>query len=186
MTIAMDGGSVTVSKLITELLEWSGPLTIALASVTIAVTRSLHAVYVCLGAVFCTLLAKLLKRLLRIQRPSSSTEVDETYGMPSSHAQAIMFFWSYLVTMLTTMQIEHALVKYGLIYVISVYAWSVMTSRVNLGHHTLPQVAVGAGIGIAFGIIWFGGRREWGGIMAQYACDIALVRSATDCSSIRW
>ncbi|KAG0343840.1 hypothetical protein BG004_004960 [Podila humilis] len=77
------------------------------------------------------------------------------YGMPSSHAQLVAFFVTYISLQLILMEPEGSPGQWFLILLLELYAWSVVWSRIRLGRHTVSQVLVGAAIGTAYGLIWF-------------------------------
>lgn len=77
------------------------------------------------------------------------------YGMPSSHAQLVAFFVTYISLQLVLMEPEGSPGQWFLILLLQLYAWSVVWSRVQLGSHTVSQVLVGAGVGALYGMVWF-------------------------------
>ncbi|KAF9583458.1 hypothetical protein BGW38_009420 [Lunasporangiospora selenospora] len=77
------------------------------------------------------------------------------YGMPSSHAQLVAFFVSYISLQLVLMEPEGSAGQWFLILLLQLYAWSVVWSRVRLGRHTVCQVLVGAAVGTIYGMVWF-------------------------------
>ena len=101
------------------------------------------ALFLC-AAVANALVCKVLKALLRQPRPASSPHHGDN-GMPSSHAASLFFFsagggfapgGSWRCAML------------------HVIAAALALHRVRSGHHYLAQVAVGAALGAASGLLW--------------------------------
>ncbi|KAF9949724.1 hypothetical protein BGZ72_008529 [Mortierella alpina] len=77
------------------------------------------------------------------------------YGMPSSHAQLVAFFVTYLSLQLILMEPEGSFGQWFLILLLELYGWSVVWSRIQVGRHSVSQVLVGAAIGTVYGIVWF-------------------------------
>lgn len=114
-------------------------------------------------------LSKLLKRLVRIERPAATCEqlgLCGDLGMPSTHSQIMAFAW---VTMLLQMRAgEHrrrpsksqvdTLEFVCLTALVAAVAWS----RVYLGYHDLSQVCAGLSAGAATAVVWrFAVTRGW-------------------------
>ncbi|ORX70842.1 hypothetical protein DL89DRAFT_266955 [Linderina pennispora] len=59
-------------------------------------------VHLALGAVLCAILSKLLKLVIRQKRPTRYNHGKKSYGMPSSHSSAVMYFSTVLSRMLLT------------------------------------------------------------------------------------
>ncbi|CAO3598893.1 unnamed protein product [Absidia cylindrospora] len=111
--------------------------------VLILYTRLIQFMYFVVGACLTAILGKVLKRIFRQPRPQGSG-----YGMPSTHSQVIMFFATYfLCVAYTTMP--------SLVCCVSFFALAVVWSRVQLKHHTLSQVTVGALLGILCAQLWY-------------------------------
>lgn len=127
------------------LLDHTNVITIFLAGALLLYTRSLAVLFFCGAAGACTLSVKhILKRLIRQPRPPGGIKV--SYGMPSTHSATIAFFAAYNALAVTYTPIAAPLA----IPVVTAYAVFVAASRLWLGHHTVPQVIVGALYGIAF------------------------------------
>lgn len=94
-----------------------------------------------------------MQRFRRQRRRKLHFRVD--YGMPSSHAQLVAFFVTYISLQLVLMEPEGSAGQWFLILLLQLYAWSVVWSRVRLGSHTVSQVLVGAGVGAVYGMVWF-------------------------------
>jgi len=86
---------------------------------------------------------------------NAGTDRDD-HGMPSSHAQFILFLSVYLcVALVLVFEIGKKplgrLLVLGSLAMAAIVSWS----RTYLGYHTLPQVAVGAATGAAMALFWF-------------------------------
>jgi dolichyldiphosphatase len=107
-------------------------------------TKSTHVIYFVIGFCWTAALAKSLKRLIAQSRPNKQPG----YGMPSAHSQIIMFVSTY-----------YQCAAYDktplLVGGVSLFALSVVWSRVQMKHHTISQVLVGALIGILSAILWY-------------------------------
>ena len=136
------------------------------AALTIITRQDMASVGCVFGAVLNALLAKVLKRIWNESRPAGARLKDP--GMPSSHAQSLFFFASYLAVAATTApgpepwQLAGGA---GLLPLAYALAWQ----RVRAGLHTPAQVAVGGAIGSATGAAWC--------LRAQPALVAALERS---------
>ncbi|KAJ1952741.1 hypothetical protein EC988_003387 [Linderina pennispora] len=114
-------------------------------------------VHLTLGAVLCAILSKLLKLVIRQKRPTRYNHGKKSYGMPSSHSSAVMYFSTVLSRMLLT---EYCSGPPCLEYVllanfINLLALGAALSRVFIGYHTLSQVVAGIMVGIIFGTAWW-------------------------------
>ncbi|KAI8059134.1 phosphatidic acid phosphatase type 2/haloperoxidase [Gongronella butleri] len=112
-------------------------------------SRSLHVMYVALGAVFAAIVGKVLKRVWRQPRPHGQAG----YGMPSTHSQGIMFFAAYSHCAMPSHD--------WVVLVLSLFALALAWSRVQLGYHTFQQVLVGSLIGVSLAILW---HSQWQGL----------------------
>lgn len=144
----------------------------------------------------CTLTVKLLKVVIRQPRPLGPNQVSQksTYGcgyvvfitiqqtsnsnirMPSTHSASISFFAAYIPLSCLYLPSHHSLPPgpgFRVLSLVTVLPWGalIVMSRVWLGHHTWPQVAVGVSYGVAFAWIWFklwcGGLNEYGNEIEQ-------------------
>ncbi|KAL8910434.1 MAG: hypothetical protein Q9171_004272 [Xanthocarpia ochracea] len=115
------------------------------------------------GQMGCEGLNFLLKRMIKGERPPRIKA--KGYGMPSSHAQFVVFFCMYLTLFLlfrhsphpsdthtpTTLNERLLLAAWSF-----VFAAMVCASRVYLQYHTVNQVLVGSLVGAVTAIAWFG------------------------------
>ncbi|KAI8620546.1 PAP2 superfamily-domain-containing protein [Chytriomyces sp. MP71] len=144
----------------------------------IAARRDLYLASVCLGQLLGEVFNIALKRLIRQPRPT--TFLGNGYGMPSSHAQFMSYFATFVVLHLYLRSVSvqlcfqpahsmirctdaHAnrtsyknplwkhMVTFGVIGVAGVVAFS----RVYLHYHTTTQVLAGIQIGAILGLSWY-------------------------------
>jgi dolichyldiphosphatase len=152
----------------------------AITACTVLYTRSAGVAYFSAGALACAITVKLLKRILRQARPVQSTQrkQKQTYGcvsearvmrasltlplssMPSTHSAAITFYGTYIPLACAWLPLHPSLPEFSLLrpivaLVIVPWALAVASSRIRLGHHTMPQVAVGCAYGFTFACGWF-------------------------------
>ena len=99
------------------------------------------------GAVGVGLCAKLLKRALKVPRPSAALEGD--HGMPSSHASCI----SYLAAYTSLFLLEHSFSPAAVVPV-PAGAAGLIVLRVTQGNHTVPQVLAGVALGVPAAWVW--------------------------------
>lgn len=133
------------------------------------------------GQLACEALNFVLKRLIKEERPSRLRFHGKGYGMPSSHAQFVLFWAVYGVLFVAfrkrrgASKVEGAVVS----VVCCVAAVAVAASRVYLGYHTVKQVLVGSAAGAVFAVVWFGvvGVVRGTGLLA-WAMDTPLARAA--------
>ena len=98
-----------------------------------------------------------LKRALRQPRPPSQLRHSgpADFGMPSAPAQVCFFFCVYV----TLWALRHWRVgapwRAASAAAAAAGAAAVAASRVYLRYHSVPQVAAGAGVGAACGLLWF-------------------------------
>jgi dolichyldiphosphatase len=112
-------------------------------------------IYFTCCAIFTTLVAKVLKRLIKQPRPDSTTR-KTTYGMPSSHSSAISFFTAYLqcVVLVSPPALPTMLLTAGSVSLF-LFSLAVIWSRVQLGHHTQAQVIAGTLLGACMAVMFF-------------------------------
>lgn len=119
------------------------------AAAVVLYRHDLAAVLCVSGAVGNALLSKVLKRLLNEARPEGARLADP--GMPSSHAQSLFFFASYLGCAAADAPVAALRMgAVGLLPLAGFLAWQ----RVCAGLHTPAQVLVGGIIGCATGAWW--------------------------------
>ncbi|TFK56709.1 PAP2-domain-containing protein [Heliocybe sulcata] len=134
---------------------------IGIAGAFVLYTRSSGALYGCIGATICSLVAKALKRVIRQPRPLlRSDKKKPTYGMPSTHSASVAFFTTYIYLSCAHLPIHPSLPSGQAIRVLPPLlslpcAVVIAGSRIWLGKHTLTQVAVGCGFGVIFAVTWF-------------------------------
>ncbi len=97
-----------------------------------------------IGSILNVFCAKVLKRVINEQRPSTTRKRDP--GMPSSHATSLCFFGAYLSLILNR--------PAGRVLVY-VSAWVIAAHRISAGHHTVAQILVGGVLGTVNGLLWY-------------------------------
>ena len=150
-------------------------------------TRSAGVLYFGAGSIVCALTAKVVKRVIRQGRPVHGKKA--SYGcvlhtgydnpltfdsMPSTHSASCTFFAAYATLASLYLPVHprlHPVTKYAPLMMVP-WAALIVSSRVWLGYHTWPQVAVGTALGILWAAVWFklwiedaGGVRTLGGIL---------------------
>lgn len=109
------------------------------------------------GQLACEALNFVLKRLIKEERPSRLRFHGKGYGMPSSHAQFVLFWAVYGALFVAFRRRKGTNKVEGT--VVSLVCWAaavaVAASRVYLGYHTVKQVLVGSAAGAAFAVVWF-------------------------------
>ncbi|KAL0093448.1 phosphatidic acid phosphatase type 2/haloperoxidase [Phycomyces blakesleeanus] len=144
-------------EFILALLSLAGTWVSVLTAILLLYIRSLHIVYFVVGSVLTAFAAKILKNAIKQPRPSHSSNVRSkiSYGMPSSHSQVIAFFAVYIHLAFSANAIEYSLVRSILVIFVQLTAFLVAWSRVELGHHSLPQVLVGSVLGATIALLWY-------------------------------
>lgn len=125
--------------------------------------REVHEGVILAGLVLNEGIARGLKHLLQHPRPAATCtalNVCDSFGMPSSHTQCIVFGVA-LHLLLCARQwgkksISTRLVEGAEVAALVVAAALTAASRVYLGYHDIVQVGAGAVLGLAFGAAWFG------------------------------
>ena len=133
------------------------------------------------GEAFCVV----LKRMVRQRRPApmlcGKNDEGGDFGMPSSHAEVAFFLLTYLACTQCGRQLAHlrrsrssSSRSSGVRHVLAwaarvaavagsalVAALAIAASRVPLGCHTSTQVAAGALLGLAQGLLWWLAVQPW-------------------------
>ncbi|CAH1175746.1 unnamed protein product [Phaedon cochleariae] len=124
--------------------------------------RDLHTITFFLGTLFSEAMNYILKHTICEARPLLRDTVHVEYGMPSSHAQFVWFFATYVIYFvfiklhhMNNNTIIENLSKFLIISSSFLMAVLVCISRIYLEYHTLWQVLCGAIVGILFATIWF-------------------------------
>ncbi|KIJ27370.1 hypothetical protein M422DRAFT_191102, partial [Sphaerobolus stellatus SS14] len=133
----------------------------SLTACVLLYTHSVGIAYFIIGALACSFSVKAVKKLVKQPRPLGKSK-KVTYGMPSTHSATISYYAVYICASCRYLLL-HDNLKFapeGLLRTlvpITALPWAslIVISRVWLGHHTWPQVAVGSGYGIAFASLWF-------------------------------
>ncbi|KAJ3653299.1 hypothetical protein Zmor_012558 [Zophobas morio] len=124
--------------------------------------RDLHTITFFLGTLCSEALNYCLKHTICEERPIRRSDLYEEYGMPSSHAQFVWFFATYVIYFviirLHHMNNNTIIENMSKILIISsslLMALLVCVSRIYLQYHTISQVLCGAVVGVFFATIWF-------------------------------
>jgi len=141
------------------------PLALLVSFATLIVfRRDLHTMAYFAGILLNEALNWLVKHWIREPRPCAGKRLHWVeFGMPSSHAQFMCFFASYLCLFLfvrlrrQNMIAAHREILWKLPVALATICLTtmVLTSRIYLGYHTWGQVLWGAAIGSVFGTLWF-------------------------------
>lgn len=160
-----------------------------LTGASILYTRSAASVYYTAGAIFCSLSVKVIKRLVKQPRPPpTARKTKKSYGcvvlhpslilgsngadcfrMPSTHSAAISYLATYILLASMFLPVHPSFpsnINVSLLAPCVALPWAVavVSSRVWLGHHTVPQVIAGASYGVALASVWFG---LWSGELSR-------------------
>jgi dolichyldiphosphatase len=93
-------------------------------------------------------LAKVLKQLLALPRPKRSRK--DSFGMPSSHANSLFFFVSFLSAGAFARRLDFGL---KIFLVTTLYAFTICYVRVKLTEdHSIKQIVVGILMGGSIGL----------------------------------
>ncbi|KAG1827275.1 uncharacterized protein BJ212DRAFT_1311273 [Suillus subaureus] len=140
-----------------KFLDQTSKIVTTLTAAVLLYTRSAGVAYFVTGAVLCSALAKCIKRAIRQERPLLHSGRKVSYGMPSSHASACTFFATYITTTCLQLPVHPTLPSSAMFTPLVILPWTFMivVSRVQLGHHTWPQVAAGTALGACCASFWF-------------------------------
>ncbi|PWY72327.1 PAP2-domain-containing protein [Aspergillus heteromorphus CBS 117.55] len=125
-------------------------------------SREAEVILMFAGQMGCEALNFVLKRIIKEERPKQI--LGKGYGMPSSHAQFMVYLAIYaglfLVFRHTPVIVRsgaalHFLVRVLLALVLCLGAGAVAGSRIYLNYHTPRQVLAGCGAGAVCAFAWF-------------------------------
>lgn len=114
------------------------------------------------GQMGCEALNFVLKRIIQEERPKQM--FGKGYGMPSSHAQFVLYFAVYFVLFIlfrhvpaysAGVALSSPLGKGAVALAVAAGAAAVSISRVYLNYHTPKQVLVGSAVGSVCALAWF-------------------------------
>ncbi|KAJ3489609.1 hypothetical protein NLI96_g2017 [Meripilus lineatus] len=144
------------------LLEQTNFIVTALTLLSILYTRSAAMLYFTAGAVVCSRIVKLMKKVFRQPRPHHPVpgKQKKSHGMPSTHSAVITYYAAYTLLACLRLPIHSSLPASPLTRIVApmiILPWSaiVAVSRIWLRHHTWPQVVVGCANGLVFAPLWF-------------------------------
>ncbi|KAI9244313.1 phosphatidic acid phosphatase type 2/haloperoxidase [Sporodiniella umbellata] len=145
-------------KLFLDVLIHTREVTVFFLCIGIIYFQSLHLIYLTVGAVLSQIVAKTLKHIIKQPRPDTNVpNKRKSYGMPSSHSQAMGFFSGYFhqLVLFVAPQKLFGLSPSIFALLLDLATISVVWSRVYLGHHTAAQVLSGVSLGALCSIGWF-------------------------------
>ncbi|KAF2161089.1 hypothetical protein M409DRAFT_69954 [Zasmidium cellare ATCC 36951] len=129
-------------------------------------TREVEILLMFAGQMGCEALNWLLKRYIKEERPTQM--LGKGYGMPSSHAQFVAFFSTFLTLFILLRHDPHnhphasnthiptpLWQRLGLAVLSFIGAAAVAQSRIYLNYHTPRQVYVGVAAGVTCAVGWF-------------------------------
>ncbi|KAI9502535.1 PAP2 superfamily-domain-containing protein [Coemansia spiralis] len=145
--------------------EW----TIIVAAIALIYYHNALVFYIIFGACACTFLAKILKFFIKQQRPVSGTRKRKSYGMPSTHSAAIMYFSTIICHLIhdhtnnslrDKIESHHSKTKEQSINVLATtlicsIGLSAALSRALNGYHSISQVFAGICLGVTFATVWW-------------------------------
>ena len=105
-------------------------IVIAAAATALAYYHDLETALCLVGAVLNGILSKILKKMLRMPRPTGAPLADP--GMPSSHAQSLFFFAVYIAFSIGQMTASNKF---------KVVAWSALFLAVRVARGTIGFVS---------------------------------------------
>ena len=102
-----------------------------------------------LGAICNAVFGKVLKKILKIERPvdvdgDDNADRPNDNGMPSSHAMSLGFICTFVALLVPTTALP-----------LLIYAGISLVYRVRVNLHTVDQIAVGAFLGTFDGAVWW-------------------------------
>jgi len=139
------------------------PIFLVVSFVTLIIfRRELHTITFFIGILLSEGFNLVLKYSIKAPRPCrASIMYDVVYGMPSSHAQFMAFFSSYIVLFAFVRLHNQYESRMDIIWKYAVSIGSVAValivsySRIYLRYHTVEQVFYGLLVGFILGISWF-------------------------------
>ncbi|KAK9869536.1 hypothetical protein WA026_003292 [Henosepilachna vigintioctopunctata] len=124
--------------------------------------RDLHTITFFFGTLFNEVFNYFLKHSICEERPMSRNDLYTEYGMPSSHAQFVWFFTTYVIYFvfirLHHMNNNNIIETMSKILILSsslIMSLLVCISRIYLQYHSYSQVIVGSIVGVLFATFWF-------------------------------
>lgn len=157
--------------------------------------RQVYIYYFIVGLIVNTLLNIILKGAIQQPRPDDMGQPGafqkrvrnilatrhglpfNLFGMPSGHAQAVLYICSFLYAVLYFDQGEKGArpCNWVIKWLLIVIGVIVLVQRVEWGHHTWFQVAVGAAVGVAIGAgAYWMGKQKIVGRLAKKVDDGAI------------
>lgn len=113
--------------------------------------RNQTAVSLFLTALALTLTVTLLKKTFRVARPLTANLTLSSYAFPSGHAAGATFL--AMIIIILTRELADPL-RYLIVFICSLTAFTVAYSRLHFKVHTLLQVTAGTVIGLLFSLLF--------------------------------
>ncbi|XP_060559137.1 dolichyldiphosphatase 1-like [Ruditapes philippinarum] len=163
-SISLTNAQYTKGDFVGYVFAWFSlvPIALIVSFLTLIVfRRDLHTISYFCGILLNEACNWILKHTIREHRPPREITVLFTeYGMPSSHAQFMFFFATYMILFLfirvyKNYNLIDDLWKYAAAFGSLTVAGLVGYARIYLGYHTGSQVLWGSVIGVLLGTIWF-------------------------------
>lgn len=161
-------------------IAWLVSLATLLAS-----RRDLATAALLCGQLLNEVLNKVLKRTLRVPRPTTLHPHAPEFGMPSNHAQFAAFAAVYVALWAMSGRWHVSVTWRRVAAVVALLAAAaVCASRLALRYHSAEQVAVGAAMGAIAAAAWFGAVEAWlrphfANIVAHPLSRALLIRDCT-------
>ena len=137
---------------IIDYIGYCGPELLILTNIVLLLilNTNLNFLYLILfGNVFNAFLNKLLKNIFKVKRQKQKPfmgHIESSYAMPSGHSQLVTFN-----TTLMTLIYKNI---YALLFSI-IICFNTFYQRYNYKNHTIPQIIIGALIGIIFALLTY-------------------------------
>ena len=126
------------------------PIVSGTAATLVVISKETAPIYYIAGGIVNAFLSKFLKNIFKQKRPLTGL-YKNSYGMPSSHSQALFYF----ATVSSLACFKYAEKSKALYSSLSIFLYTILASswRVSIGLHSLNQTLVGAIFGTGFGYV---------------------------------
>jgi len=148
--------SFGILRLAFDIVGSSTRWTVALSVlISLVVLRDPFTLAMVIGSVLNAIFGKILKKIIDEERPEVAKGIKESSGMPSSHANSLFFFASFL-SLATQSPVDWLPISsWAVVCILFSYATISSLWRVHSGLHTYPQITAGAVLGTFTGSFWF-------------------------------
>ena len=126
------------------------PIVSGTAATLVIISKEKSPIYYIAGGIVNAFFSKILKNIFKQNRPLTGL-YKNSYGMPSSHAQALFYF----ATVASLACFKYLDQTYALYSSLSIFLYTILASswRTSIGLHTLNQTLVGAICGTGVGYL---------------------------------